>query len=208
MAAGSDKQRNHSLVRPFMARTQAKAEMTDSVPFSHPFRRAGLAQRKPTRFDLAPTDADRAAIAADLGLIELPHLRFKGEIRPQGRADFTLEARLEAEVVQACVVTLAPVPATIAEDIRRRFIADWQEPEGEEMEMPEDDTTEPLGDVIDAGLVLTESLALALPLYPRADGAEFTGQVVAEPGTEPLTDEKLKPFAGLADLLKGGKSDD
>ncbi len=176
--------------------------MTAPEPYSQPFRRAALGQRKPTRFDLQPTADERAAIAGSLGLIDLPAVRLRGEIRPAGRSDFTLEAVLDADVVQPCVLTLAPVPAHIAETVRRRYLADWQEPEGDEVEMPEDDTTEPLGEAIDAGAVLVEALTLALPLCPRAPGAEFTGRIAAEPGAEPLTDEKLRPFAGLADLMK------
>ncbi len=182
--------------------------MSETTVYTRPFRREALAQRKPTRFDLAPSDDERAGIAAALGLIELPFVRLRGEIRPQGRADFELTARLEAEVMQACIVTLAPVRTRIDEPVRRLFLADWHEPEGEEVEMPEDDSAEPLGAVIDPGFVLSEALALALPLYPRAEGAEFTGRIAAEPGTVPLTDEQLRPFSGLADLLKGNRKPD
>lgn len=181
---------------------QVQAEMSDHVPYSHPFRRAALAQRKPTRFDLTPGPEDRAAIAADLGLLELPAIRLRGEIRPVGRSDFMLEADLEAQVVQACILTLAPVPGLVKEKVVRRYQADWKAPEGDEAEMPEDDTTEPLTEVIDVGAVLTEALALALPLYPRAEGATFEGFVKGADGAEPLSDEKIKPFSGLADLFK------
>lgn len=177
--------------------------MTDDDAYSHVFRPATLAQRKPTRFDLTPDEAACAAIAATLGLIALPHVRLKGELRPVGRHDFALEAELVADVIQPCVVTLQPVPAHLSEMVRRRYVADWQEPVGEETEMPEDDTTEPLGETIDAGAVMVEALSLALPLYPRAEGAAFDGAIAAEAGAAPLTDEKLRPFAGLADLLKG-----
>ncbi|MGB3146878.1 MAG: DUF177 domain-containing protein, partial [Paracoccaceae bacterium] len=118
--------------------------------------------------------------------------------------DFLLEAQLTADVVQPCVVSLQPVPASLSEPVTRRYLADWQEPEAEETEMAEDDTQEPLGEVIDLGLAMTEALSLALPLYPRAKGAAFEGLVIAEEGAEPLSDQKIKPFAGLADLLKGG----
>jgi uncharacterized metal-binding protein YceD (DUF177 family) len=84
----------------------------------------------------------------------------------------------------------------------RRYLADWVEPEAEESEVPEDDSVEPLTEVIDAGAVLAEALALALPPYPRAPGAEFGELTAAAPGAEPLTDEKLRPFAGLAELMK------
>jgi uncharacterized metal-binding protein YceD (DUF177 family) len=176
--------------------------MSDALPYSHPFRTAALAQRKPTRFELAPGPDECAALAAALGLIDLPSVRLTGEIRPTGKRDFVLEAELMAEVVQPCVVTLAPVAARLREPVLRRYLADWVEPEAEESEVPEDDSVEPLTEVIDAGAVLAEALALALPPYPRAPGAEFGELTAAAPGAEPLTDEKLRPFAGLAELMK------
>jgi hypothetical protein len=68
------------------------------------------------------------------------------------------------------------------------------------MEIPDDDTTEALGEVIDAGYVLVEALALALPTFPRAPGAVLAEAEFTAPGTAPLRDEDLKPFAGLAAL--------
>jgi uncharacterized metal-binding protein YceD (DUF177 family) len=177
--------------------------------FSHPLRVAQLPARKPLRFDLAPDAPARAALAAELGLIQLPKLRLKGQIMADGSRDFVLTARLEAEIVQPCIITLAPVPSRIAEDVTRRYVRDWQEPEADEVEMPEDDSIEPLPDVIDLGDVLAEALSLALPLYPRAEGAELGAVDHAPPGADPITDADLKPFAGLAALkqrLEGGDS--
>ena len=102
--------------------------------------------------------------------------------------------------------TLAPVPASIAEPVRRTYVRDYRLPDADEVEL-EDDTTDPLPEVIDVADVAREALALALPLYPRAPGAELGQAVFAEPGTAPLKDEDLRPFAGLAGLkakLEGG----
>lgn len=176
--------------------------MTQKAPFAHPFRVADLAGRKPTRFTLTPGPAERAAIAVELGLLDLPELAFTGELRPVGRGDWLLEAALSARVVQPCVVTLAPVVTSISEDVTRRYLTDLPEPEGDDVEIPEDDTVEPLASVIDAGHVMTEALALALPLYPRAADAGFDDLQVTEPGKSALLDEDLRPFANLANLLK------
>lgn len=129
--------------------------------------------------------------------------------RSPPRASTTLPstAHLTAKVVQPCSVTLEPVPATLEEDVVRHFIADWTEPDAEEIEMSEDDTSEPLPEVIDLGDVAMEALSLALPLYPRAAGAELGQVSVAPPGAEPIREDDLKPFAGLAalkDKLTGG----
>lgn len=180
-----------------------------ALPFSHPVRSAALPGKRAFAFDLVPGPDERAAIAAALGLLELPALRFSGELRPVGRKDVALEARLVAAAVQPCSVTLAPVPARVDEVVARRYLADWVEPEGDEIEMPEDDSTEPLPDVIDLGAVAVEALALALPMYPRAAGVDLGEAVFGPPGTAPLRDEDLRPFSGLAALKdKLGKPDD
>ncbi|MEZ5797085.1 MAG: DUF177 domain-containing protein [Paracoccaceae bacterium] len=174
--------------------------MTEAPPTR--FRTGALSHRKPTRFRLAPDAQGRADLAASLDLQAITALSFQGEIVPKGREDFALTARLTADVVQACVVTLAPVPARIDEEVTRRYLAEYDQPEGEEVEMPEDDSAEPLPEVIDLTEVLREALALALPLYPRAPGAELAETVFAEPGVTPIRDEDLRPFAALSQLQK------
>jgi uncharacterized metal-binding protein YceD (DUF177 family) len=186
--------------------------MTDPAqPRPTKFRTGGLSPRKPTRFSYVPGAEDRKGLAADLGLLALQALELTGDIRPSGRDELVLEARLTARVDQPCSVTLAPVPAKIDEAVRRRFVADYHVPEGEEAEMPEDDTVEPMPETIDLAEIAAEALALALPLYPRAPGAVFTQALHAGDGVAPLSDTDVKPFSalqGLAEQLKAkGNSD-
>jgi uncharacterized metal-binding protein YceD (DUF177 family) len=180
-----------------------KTAMTDALPPSSPslLRTAALSHRKITRFRLAPDADSRAALAASLDLIDLPEVQFEGEIAPAGRADFALTGRLRARAVQACVISLAPVPARIDEQVTRRFVAELDSPDGDEVEIPEDDSLDPLPEVIDLIEVLREALALALPPYPRAKGATLGEAVFAPPGAAPLRDDDLRPFAGLAGLV-------
>lgn len=111
-----------------------------------------------------------------------------------------MTGQLGATVVQPCVVTLTPVTTRIETDVRRLYTPDFIDPDGDEVEMPEDDSLEPLGHQIDLSAVLIESLALALPLYPRADGAQIETANFTEPGKAAMTDDDAKPFAGLAAL--------
>jgi uncharacterized metal-binding protein YceD (DUF177 family) len=60
-----------------------------------------------------------------------------------------------------------------------------------------DEDLEPLGAVIDIEAIMIETLTLALPLYPRAEGAALDSS-----DDTPFEEEGRKPFAGLADLLK------
>jgi uncharacterized metal-binding protein YceD (DUF177 family) len=164
------------------------------------FRTGGLSPRKPTHFAYTPDAAARAAMAPGLGLLALRQLEFTGQITPDGRDAMVLTATLSAECDQPCSVTLAPVRARILETVRRRYVSGLTQPEADEMEMPEDDTVEPMPEVIDLADVAAEALVLALPLYPRAPGAELGSVIHAPEGVTPLADSDLKPFAGLAAL--------
>lgn len=163
-------------------------------------------------FRLEPGPDARAEMAQALGVSAVRKLRLDGQITPVDREDWRLEAHLGATVVQPCVVTLEPVTTRIEEPVARRFLAHPPElVDGAETEMPEDDSEEPLGDAIDLIAVMLEALSLALPAYPRADGAELGDVRVTEPGKTALSDADARPFAalkGLRDRLEGDAGDD
>lgn len=173
----------------------------DPAPGPHRLRVAELRVDKPTPFDIAPGKAACAALAETLGLLALRKLRFTGQIAPAGSTDWRLEARIGATVVQPCVLTLAPVTTRVDQPVIRNFVAHLPDDDTEgEVEMPDDETLEALGAEIDLDAVLAEALALALPLYPRAEGAALKHSRFAAPGVTPMRDEDARPFAGLAGL--------
>ena len=168
------------------------------------WRPTEVSARRGVDIDIAPDAEARAALAADLGILGIGDLRLTGRLQPEGRQDFRLDARMRAEVDQACVVTLAPVRSVIEEPVQRRFLAEMPAPSGDEVEMPEDDSAEPLGSVIDLWGMLREALLLALPPYPRAAAAEAGAADTTQSGAENPVGTR-RPFAGLSDLLaKGG----
>ena len=172
------------------------------MPDTPAFRVSDLPQNEETAFDLRPEPEERAALAHELGLLNLKKLSFRGRIRASGRRDWHLSGMLGATVVQPCVVTLDPVTTRIDAQVERTFVADLAEPEMPEVEMPEDETVEPLGSHIDPAAIMAEALSLALPLYPRSEGSALQEANFAGPGITPLRDEDTKPFAGLAGLRK------
>lgn len=172
-------------------------------------RLADHSQNRPVTFALRPDAAQLRAIAADLGLLGLRKLAFSGQLVPLNRRDWQLEAQLGATVVQACVVSLDPVTTRIDDAVRRQYLAEMPEtPETEEVEMPEDDTIDPLPETVDLEQVMIEALALALPLYPRAEGVAPVAISVTEPGKAPLTDAAARPFSALAALRDKLAEDD
>ena len=171
-------------------------------------RVADLPQNAPTAFELRPDTKGLEAIRDDLGLLGLRKLSFVGDVRAEGKRDWTLTGKLGATVIQPCVVTLDPVTTRIDIPVARLFVADWSNPDEEEFEIPEGDETEPLGPEIDPAQVMIEALSLALPQYPRKDGAELDQADFTEPGKQAMTDEDAKPFAGLAGLRDALKKDE
>ena len=173
------------------------------TPQTTNYRVADLPQNQPTKFEIIPNKETLAALAAELDLQDLRKVRFKGEISGFGKADWQLNARLGATVVQSCVVTLEPVTTRIEVDIQRRFVSTIELPEevDGEVEMPEDENAELLGTHID---VETGSgrgprpQPSALPAGRRC--CEISESVFTEPGKKAMTDEDTRPFAGLASL--------
>lgn len=172
--------------------------MTD-LP-AHPLRLSDLPNRKATHFDLTPTETERAAMADVLGILRIKQFRFTGTLAPLGRSDWVLRAELGASVEQSCVITLAPVATRIDEKITRQYLANWAAPDGDEVQMPDDTDSDPLPVVLDLYAVAIEALALAQPAFPRAQGAALGAVQHAAEGVRPMTDEDVKPFAGLAAL--------
>jgi hypothetical protein len=124
---------------------------------------------------LTASDAERAALAARFGLVELPALGAEVKLR-RARAGRYVEiaGTLRAAVVQTCVVTLEPVPAALEEDFSLLLGpiggADDDAPASDlvvDLDQPE-----PLeGDVVDLGELVAQQLSLALDPYPRAPDA-------------------------------------
>lgn len=139
-------------------------------------------------FAIEASAEECASLARRFGVPEIIHLRLAGLVRPEGRSErVRLSARLDAAVVQRCVVTLQPVESAVLADVERLYGADvedeWADAEeGGEVFIDIDDETfaEPLPDgSLDLGEVAAEALALELDPYPRAPDADLGGSSAA-----------------------------
>jgi uncharacterized metal-binding protein YceD (DUF177 family) len=166
--------------------------VTDTVPeFSRLVRIACLGF-KPFRQRIEATPEERQHLSRRFGLLDLDRLSAVVELRCQAGEVVLLEATFEADFVQACTVTLEPVPGSISD--RFALVYGPISEERNELEPGVDGPAfEPLeGDTIDIGEAVAQELSLSLPLYPRHPGA----------GIEVEFSEKLSgPFASLARLL-------
>lgn len=144
-----------------------------------------------SHYNIVAKAEERAALAARFDLVALDRLEAEAHLCAEA-GGVRLEARIEAEVVQKCVVSLKPFPSTVTESFSLLYRADEEEREVELS--PEDDIEILAGDEIDIGEAVAQQLSLALDPYPRAPGME------PEPEAAPEAPERENPFAKLASL--------
>lgn len=165
-----------------------------------PLKVADLPHAGVVAFRLRPAPDACAVLASDLGIMRLRKVEFNGRLLPEGRHDWKLEGLLGATAIQECVVTGAPVTTRIDIPVERIFMRRMPVVAEEEVEIPEDDRLEPMGPVIDPGVVMAEALSLALPDYPRAPDAERTVTAEAAPeGAAPLRENPFEILKTLKD---------
>ena len=146
-------------------------------------------------------------LATRFGVASLESLVARGTVaRGTDHSRVHLHARLEAEVVQQCVVSLESVVQRIDVDFSREYGADisdeWASVDNGDHEiflnLDSDDLPEPIiGGNIDVGEAVAEQLALELDPFPRASGVKLNG-LELKPGHVDRENESANPFAALA----------
>lgn len=179
--------------------------------FSRIFRLDSLEGNAPTRVVLDAGEDERAALARRLSLLALDSLH--AELRVRRLKDgLRISGSFTASGSQACVVTLDPVAfaldepieialyreAALAREEARLGDARWEHPV--ELDVLE-------GEEVDLGEIVAQSLALALPAYPRAPHADevmrrYAPGADAAPGDDGA--QRASPLARLGELFKPG----
>ena len=158
--------------------------------------------------DIEATPRERAAVAERLDLIALDSLKASLRLRRLADGLIRVSGRFDADVVQACVVTLAPVASHCGESFTMHFgAASEPEPVHEiEVESVGEDEPEPItAGQIDLGEAVVQQLAVSLDPYPRAPGAKLP-ETAAEDGPE-AEEAQETPFAALAQLRRSQQDD-
>lgn len=181
---------------------QPEAAVVEPAPFQRPFTVATLSRARAHGFDLRPEGEEAVKIASFLKIRSVADLRFKGDLTAQSQDAWRIDGRLTAKVTQDCVISLAPVVQIVDEIVVRPYVPEEDLATMSEVDLDpdSDDDPEAFTDVIDPGQLALEALALALDPYPRAEDAALDQTRFAPPGVVPLSEDDLKPFAGLAAL--------
>lgn len=180
----------------------------EPVEFSRPIAVDRIGANS-SQYEIEANAAERAALAERFALLSLDRFTATFTLRRLRKDLIRVKGRISAGLAQACVVSLDPVPAEIAEGFELDFVegeGDRAEDQAGELDLDAEalDGPEPLmGPEIDLGEVAAEQLGLALDPYPRKPGAEIPAEWMAEPEAAAPPPEKVNPFAKLGKLKKG-----
>ena len=150
--------------------------------------------------DIVPGTEELRALAQWASVEEVSRLNAHVFVRAQSKTRFVEETQFDADIVQSCVVTLAPVHSHIARSFTRVLHLlpgiDRLADRGGALAAPvaEDSPDEIESPVYDLGTPLREELVLAIDPYPRAPGVAF-----APPADD---DHPESPFAALKTLRR------
>src|SRR5258707_15859585 len=180
------------------------------LPFTACFD-LGTVRDRVVEVSVSPAPAERAKIAHWLGIEGLDSLKAVIQMSHSNADEYAYRGHFEADVVQACVITLAPVPAHLSGEILRKFKVlprpstrrrkSAIEPPPTipaiiDLSAADEDSPELLvSPVLDLAGPVLEELSLGLDPYPKAPGAAF------EVPPEPLAPAE-HPFAVLETLKK------
>lgn len=149
-----------------------------------------LPVKGPYRGTLETTATDLAGLADRFGFAALASLEVRLEIARVGPDAWDVTGRLQARIVQPCIVTGDPVPESVDFTIEERYVR--AAVEDDEIVVGLEDS-EPLVDgCIELGEMVAQSLALAANAWPRTADApdEFKAGNV----------DDAHPFASLGSL--------
>lgn len=182
--------------------------MTEGLPLSHIYNLARLGNAgDEVRF--AADAAQRTALAKWSGPVSVEAFEIRVEIKKLAPNRFGLAFHLNADVTQACVVTLEPVVGHMDKTFTRELVfVGPSRPKNPGRETPEsvpdlvlesdlEEGPEEIDSLhLDLAVPVLEEFALSLDPYPRKPGVEFVPK-------KPDSQAPESPFAVLKSLKQG-----
>lgn len=171
--------------------------MTVTPEFSYPLKLNAIGGVAQSHL-LEPSAEECAALARRFAIRAITRLKAETRLLADDKA-ITVTGQMEAQIVQACVVTDADVPQNIREAFTLKFLPETDNSLEEEIELAaeECDILYYSGDVIDLGEAIAETLALAIEPYPRSADAAETLRAAGV-----LSEDEAGPFSALSGLKK------
>lgn len=148
------------------------------LPLQHYYDLSDLTQAG-TEVKVAVSPEDLPKLAHWAGVDSVKRFAATVSLRRLAQNRFKFDAKLTADVVQACVVTLEPVPSRITRELTRELHMAPRRPQEDSGELTlsagDDDVPETILSLnYDLMAPLLEEFSLAIDPYPRKAGAAFT----------------------------------
>ncbi|KUM28478.1 metal-binding protein [Mesorhizobium loti] len=149
-------------------------------------------------------ERQRAALAAEYDLLSVESYRAELLVASWKRNGVKVSGRVEADITQACIVTLDPVAAHIDEPVEALFLPEQSKlgregfEGGGEIVLDADGPDSPetfSGDTIDVGALAEQFFGLAIDPYPRKPGASLEAEGDDQP-EESEFQKKLRSLLG------------
>jgi uncharacterized metal-binding protein YceD (DUF177 family) len=177
--------------------------VTPAVEFSRLISADQIGVQETVR-EIAANAAERAALAERFGLLSLDRLTASLGLVRRRSGLIQLRGRFEADLVQACVVSLEPVSAHLTAEFTVPFGAAPEDGAGDGGEVVvsvdgEDPPEEIVDGRIDLGEAVAQQLAVAIDPYPRSPAAQAAESA---DGTGGEAGRKPNPFAALSALRR------
>jgi uncharacterized metal-binding protein YceD (DUF177 family) len=174
--------------------------LADDAPFSLIVAVRDIG-RKGRNLKLAADAGQRAGLADLLGVVAIERLEGEFRLDMVSGSAVHLRGRIEADVVQTCVVSLEPVQQHIEEPVSVTLLPAETangRPDSSVLVDPMDEEDRDIycDGRIDLGVIVSEQLALHLDPYPRAPGVTF------ETAGDDEADIQDSPFAVLERLKR------
>ncbi len=145
------------------------------------------------------TPQECEAVARTLDLLACRSLTARYTVTPKAGGYIHASGTVEAQVEQACVVTLEPLVNKVADSFNVDFWPETEMPEpsaGGTLDTEDEPDLEPIvAGRIEIGRVIYQCVAGAIDLFPRKPGVTFE-----PPEEETRSDSSESPFAPLAKM--------
>ena len=149
-----------------------------------------LPVKGPLRVGFVATPEELADLCERFGYMKLDQLQADLELTRVAPETWDVTGRVQARLVQPCIVTGDPVPESVDFEVEDRYVRPAQE--DDEVIVGLEDSEPLVNGCIDLGELVAQSLALAVNAWPRTEGAPDEFKVGDT--------ESPHPFAGLGSL--------
>lgn len=144
-------------------------------------------------------------------VLQILCFKFWFKLTPWKKSGIKLKGQLQADIIQECSVTLAPVSYKIQEEIELFFVVEndklfkkFQQQESHELFLDPEGPDLPEvfdGKSLDVGKIAEEFFELAIPTYPKCQDIEFQDKEI-NLEIKSKSEKKVSQFDMLSNLKK------